>query len=1287
MTTRDSGPEPVSKAESTAEPNPLVASDHDLTEEQQKAMELGRHLAVTAAAGTGKTTTLAARYLHILQQTDSTPTEIATITFTRKATTEMRDRIRENVSAQLQSIEDGDAFDRWRKIADELTEGYIHTIHAFCARLLREYAVEAGVDPEFEMLDEVDAPVVQRETISNWLDQNGDSSDVNLVARLWSRDTLVDVICGLFREQPDSTEWAKARVKQTDTDYESDLFDVFVELEPADARDFLSSDEMQAALSTFRDLDLEALGVPETDHAWDNIHYYLRPAGRSEAARKPKQASDEAVLKTVRRLCDGVTTADGNLYTSVRGRGSHYIAGTKRNWPDEPQEAYRDALETLIDGLRSREEAVRTIPSLVDQNAAPYVRALAQVYLQCLETYEERKRERTAFDFNDLLTQMLELLRSDPEIRSTLQDRFEHIMVDEFQDTDPRQWLLVSLLSGLSDAERNTNDEATLFVVGDKKQSIYRFRGADVATFSAARSDLVEANLQRPHISQTQEGTDPPTELALTGSFRTVSEPAEVLNPLFEHVFSPVDEQFKSYEAEPQSITSKRKEGTDLTGSVEYLVVPEDTEAASVLYPDEHPLLTRSYIDSGEREAHALAARISTHINTNTEIYDTDKKEYLPIEPRHIAILVRTRKNLDAYERAFDEYGIEVNLVSGDGYWQTPEIRVLSNLIEVLFDPTQDIPLYGLLRSPMFGLTDSQLAPHAENGGLWEAMSEATEDPVVEAREQISEWRSQYGVRSNASGKSSTSDGGITDESPLLSVNTLLTHICEQTGLIASVAAGERGQQASANIQKFIGQVRRWNDQGVRTLTALREQITTQQAEAAKEREASLPTETGGVRVLTVHAAKGLEFPMVAVPGLGREFNTDGTIDERKQTYFGKFPPYESTSNHYLGISAPDSTDTYTTAHTRVREGIRNADIDEICAEEKRTLYVACTRVRDHLLLSGTHEVNEQEVDENTEKSSGHQGYTFAEPAEHASAKRWRDWVQPVLLSGESELVSQLRRNGRVDGLSLENGKYSVTRPPVPIKQSSKGKNTEKPVQRSISLSTEVDKRTPERFTASQITQGLADRKISPDSDVFVDSRDRSETSGGIIKQRKDEDQIPRDTLGTIVHRVCEFAPFDSQSDIESTLDRILTGINFDPSVSQKKRIRAYVSRTVEYHANKINGFDEKSIRHEVPIRLIVNGITIVGEIDLLLVSDEAYHIIDYKTNQIEDINQDIEQLCSHYRSQLEVYAAALQRADPECQVTASLYSVSADIERKIKFTPEKNPTEAVRKYLSHLKI
>jgi len=114
MTTEDPSPGPVSEAESTAKPNPLVASDHGLTEEQQEAMKLGRHLAVTAAAGTGKTTALAARYLHILQQTDSTPTEIATITFTRKATTEMRDRIRENVSEQLQSIEDGDSFDRWR---------------------------------------------------------------------------------------------------------------------------------------------------------------------------------------------------------------------------------------------------------------------------------------------------------------------------------------------------------------------------------------------------------------------------------------------------------------------------------------------------------------------------------------------------------------------------------------------------------------------------------------------------------------------------------------------------------------------------------------------------------------------------------------------------------------------------------------------------------------------------------------------------------------------------------------------------------------------------------------------------------------------------------------------------------------------------------------------------------------------------------------------------------------------------------------------------------------------
>ncbi|HET7324632.1 MAG TPA: UvrD-helicase domain-containing protein, partial [Halococcus sp.] len=945
---RDEPKELDEQTGSTDRPDPLVASDFSLTDQQADAMALGRHLSVTAAAGTGKTTALAARYLHILQQTEATPREIATITFTRKATTEMRERIRENVSAQLGIVED-DEFDHWRSVADELSKGYIHTVDAFCARLLREYAVEAGVDPEFDMLDEVAAPVLQREAITNYLDQNPENQALSLVARLWKRDTVVELLRGLLTVRPESTAWARDRLDRTTETHITELYEVFAEVNPAGARAILGGPAMQAALSTLRSLDLEEIGVPRDDYAWENIELYLRPAAESAGATDPDGADDVDVLRALRRLADGITTTSGTPYNSARGRGSHHIAGKKGNWPDEEQEAYRDALEVLLETLTPEFDAIRTIPSQIDENAASYTGALAEVYLDCLQTYEDLKSERTAFDFDDLLTKAHTLIKSDSEILETLQERFDHIMVDEFQDTDPRQWQLVSLLSGIADSDCEVGEEATVFVVGDKKQSIYRFRGADVATFSDARAALVTANTTRDGITAINGDTEPPTELELTGSFRTLTEPIETLNPLFEHVFQPAGETHRQYEAEPQSIDPARDEGTGIDGTVEYLVVPETEAAAEALYDDDHPLRSRTYLGKGDREARALAARISTHLNDGTEIFDNENNESRCVEPRDVAVLLRTRKNLAAYERAFDEYDIPVNVISGDGYWESPEIRMLCNLVEVLFDPTQDIPLYGLLRSPMFGLTDTEIAPYAVDERLWAAMADADNGAIADAYSRLRDWREAYGIDEDPGTFAGDGEGddrrtGTGHTPSYRTVNKLLTIVFEDTGILASIGAGERGQQAVANIQKFQEQIRQWSDQGVRTLAAIRDRITNQQAESAKERDAALPSETGGVRILTVHASKGLEFPIVAVPEIGRGFNFDGSLDERKQAYLRTYPP-ESRSDRYLGIAGPGVADTYETVNTAVKDTLHSREKEELRAEEKRTLYVACTRV------------------------------------------------------------------------------------------------------------------------------------------------------------------------------------------------------------------------------------------------------------------------------------------------------------------------------------------------------
>jgi len=222
-----------------------------LTEEQEDALVQGRNVSITAGAGTGKTTTLTERYVTILAENPSlTPENIVTITFTRKAAAELTERVREEVYDRLEAVDSPEAYNRWRNVLDDLEDGYVHTIHAFCTRLLRERAVEAPVPLGFDVLDEDGAATLQREVVTEFLERNQDDDDVALLAQLWGRDQLVDVLSGLLDERPQSESVLEAWRDADVDDYVDICWEVVCDLDVADARQTLYADGLLEQLRT-----------------------------------------------------------------------------------------------------------------------------------------------------------------------------------------------------------------------------------------------------------------------------------------------------------------------------------------------------------------------------------------------------------------------------------------------------------------------------------------------------------------------------------------------------------------------------------------------------------------------------------------------------------------------------------------------------------------------------------------------------------------------------------------------------------------------------------------------------------------------------------------------------------------------------------------------------------------------------------------------------------------------------------------------------------------------------
>jgi ATP-dependent helicase/nuclease subunit A len=1188
--------------------------DIQLTAEQEAALVQGRHVAITAGAGTGKTTALTERYVTILADNPSlTPENVVTITFTRKAAAELTERVREEVYDRLEAADSPAAYQRWRNVLDDLEDGYVHTIHAFCTRLLRERAVEAPVPLGFDVLDEDGAATLQREVVTEFLERNQDADDVALLAQLWGRDQLVDVLVGLLDARPQSEAvldaWRDAEVD----DYVEVCWEVVCDLDVANARRTLYGDGLLEEIRTLK-------GRVDSDAVICDKEGLLAYRTVTEVATTlpddPEESEPRDCQRGILELYRACEKKNGGLYSS-----SGYVVGDRDDWGEygDVYDDLTDAIDATIAAIEPHEDAVETTPGELEANSAHYALALMRVFDDVLSAYSAAKDRRDTLDFPDVIETTLEFLRANDAVTAQLREQFSAVMVDEFQDTDPRQWAVVKLLAGVEEG-----DASHVFLVGDEKQSIYGFRGADVTTFGEARAELQAVNDARGVDSVPDSDTERPTALELSGNFRTLDEPLSFLNELFEHLFQPEGDDHLPFEAPPQDLTTERDRVEDtegLTGSVEYLAVPDDADTAAELFGDDHPVAEGALDHTVEAEAQALAARLTHLFDDPPTVLDPDTGEQRDGTPDDVAILLRRRTHLDRYQRALETYDIPYTVVGGVGFYDTPEVQALTNLLRVLGDPQDDVSLYGVLRSPLFGFADDRLAPDvAEADSVWEAL-EATDDPqLADAFDLLTTWRT-------LSGCGRPSDDGV------LPWNRLLSRVIDDTGYLASVSADERGRQAVANVEKFRDQVRTWSENGVHTAAGLLHRIDRQAEIDPREGEADIPGDATGVRIMTIHSAKGLEFPIVTVPDLGSDLNFGRSVDDHGYVRLAEgtadAPPVPA-------VGGPDPADAFSIEKTAVHEYADRQSRPQERAESKRLLYVACTRTRDHLLLCGTHDIN---VDESGTIELG-------EPAAFDDADRWRDWLQPALLDGD--LVTRAVREGQANG-EIGEASYVVRKPPRPV-----GWQTDDDAVDSVPEISIPEPPTPEpakRIAATTLVNAVADASTNGHSYFQRDaSAGLSPTTFGTVVHRITELRPPRDEWPALVRRLSRMAGEEpSETDLRDAVEHAADAIEFVDQVEAKAQLQAV--------------YDEYAVVARI------GGSRIVGDIDRLLVTTDAYHVIDYKTNDLSSWTRS--ELAEHYRPQMLAYALALLQHDQSREVRASLRLTDAGLEERFTWGPD----------------
>ena len=1082
--------------------------DEDLATRNAIVGALDETLFVEAGAGSGKTKALVDRIVALVVERDVPMREIAAVTFTEKAAAELRDRIRRALEPVARS-DDPVAAARATVALEELDAAAVSTLHAFAQRILAEHPVEAGLPPRVQVLDDIASQLAFEERWTRFLDDllddpalertillalNADTTLTVLRTLALACNANWDLVAERMHEEPDPPPLAPALAP---------VLDALAQVRTRGVHCLAPDDKLLEKVVDLAEWHDALLAAPDE-------------------------------YEQMRMLNLGAPT--GNL--------RH---GKKTNWPDD----------CTADDVRAEVGALRAmVTELARSTSEVVVRRLAWELAQFTLREAAARRRAGELEFHDLLVLARSMLR-DPdhgwEVRQRLRARYTRLLLDEFQDTDPIQCDLAALLaSGEPDARAFRWDElpvdpGRLFVVGDPKQSIYRFRRADIAAFLRARSAF---------------GASP---RHLTRNFRTARPVIDVVNAIFRELIVAEPESQPEYVAlEPV------REPTAVGPAVALLGTEPDDRATTA-------------DDLRELEAADVAAVVLRALREGWSVVRHDAEGNERAEPCRLGdlcILLPARTSLGHLEDALDASGIPYRAETSSLVYSTREIRDLLVVLQAVDDPTDELALVTALRSPIFGCGDDDLYTfRVEHGGRWDHQAPLPESlppehPVADALRALAEWH---------------------DARYWSSPSELLDRIVRERRVLEVGFAHGRPRDLWRRVRFVVEQARAFADAEGGSVRDFLAWADLQGSEGARVVETVLPeTDDDAVRILTIHGAKGLEFPVTIVSGMTTK------ASGRPRSVQLLFPHDDDT--YAVRVSSRVTTEEFE----------RYAPIDEQMDfhEKLRLLYVAMTRARDHLVVS-VHRPAKTPADDRTK-------WTHAELVWHAVAEQpgWESFA-----AGADDLRPLVRAD--VDAV------LAAAPPPwddwVLARDRARTASARRRVQSATALAREAE---ASRIESSRVETPAVDP--------------------GLAKGPRDLELPPWNkgrygtALGRAVHAVLQ------------TVD-LGTGVGLDDAAAAQAAAEGIIGKEHEVAARARVALSTRVVqeavahgfRREMYVATPVDGVTLEGYVDLVYRRPDGLVVVDYKTDAWSD-DTDLDTKVARYRLQGAAYAVALEQATGE---------------------------------------
>lgn len=1202
------------------------------TEEQLKAIETRRcNLLIAAAAGSGKTAVLVERIIRIITNEED-PVDIdrlLVVTFTSAAASEMRERI---ASAITKALEKSPNSKNLQKQLTLLSRANITTMHSFCLDVIKNNFHIIDLDPAFRILDETEGMLLRSEVLEELFEdkyENDDKEFLDLVEAYSdskSDDKLKDIVLDLYKfsmSGPWPQRWLRDKSEEFNINTIEELdksswMKVFIENLVIELQGLISMEEkalelceetsgLEPYIDTFRD-DITMLRM---------IYEHLG-AGVEEIYNRLSSASFSK-LKTVRK--NNVSNEN------VQGR----------------VKSIRDDVKKKINKLRDEIFSMTPDEMLHSVKVSyTYMKALSSLVIEFQDRFSNAKKEKGALDFNDLEHLCLKILTSeDSGVADNFKEYFDEVLVDEYQDSNAVQEAIIDLVS------RKYSNDPNVFMVGDVKQSIYRFRQAKPELF-----------LEKYNTYSKKQGKN--IKIQLYKNFRSRDEVIKGVNYIFKEIMSRVVGELEYTDEEALNLGASYSKTEDdnyvVGGKIELNILDKSTEV------EEEVLIEEEDLGTINLEARIVANRIKELLSNKDgkvfKVLDKGTGEYRPVTYKDIVILLRATKNWS--EVFLDELGAEgipVYADTGSGYFESIEIRTIMSLLKVIDNPMQDIPLIALLRSPIMSfsaedLTNIRLVD--KDKYFYENIISISkeefdcEKELIEKcnifLERLSVWRKK---------------------SIYTPIDEFIWYLYTDTAYYGYVGAMPNGVLRQANLRILFQRAKQYEQTSFKGLFNFINFINKLRKSSGDMGSAKVLGENEDVvRIMSIHKSKGLEFPVVFVCGSGKQFNLmdlNNNILYHEELGFG--PELVDLDKR---VSYP----------TLPKEAIKQRIRLETLSEEVRILYVAFTRAKEKLIITGAVNGLEKWITKCCNAAALDKDIIL--PSEVLKGKSYLDWIgMAICKHKDGEILRELVGSNDIrikDDLSTWSVKTWTKSDLVVDKKDSDVDeiNEDNLLINSdcSSVDKEIERRLDFRYKFRESTLIKSNFSVSElkkknfEQVPVIDTENLFKEDICNIKPKflQEERGLTAAEKGTAIHFVMQKIDLSRVNTIEEIKIQLKDFVDMELLSKEEYKVinpykvkKFFISKLGERMLSAYNRgdivyreipfyteIDVHRINPDLPKEVEGDKVRLQGVIDSFFYEDNEVILLDYKTDYVEQSNE--EELINKYRIQIQYYKEALEK-------------------------------------------